>query len=60
MLEKITVPNSASTIEGVPAIISTVDSTMRARAKGLPNSLSQTAIAIAERQGDRDRRWPRP
>ena len=46
MLEKITVPNSASTIDGVPAIISTVDSTIRARAKGRPNSLSQTAIAM--------------
>ena len=45
MLEKITVPNSASTIDGVPAIISTVDSTIRARPKGRPNSLSQTAIA---------------
>ena len=54
MLEKITVPNSASTIDGVPAIISTVDSTTRARAKGRPNSLSQTAIAMPERQRDRD------
>jgi hypothetical protein len=45
VLEKMTVPNSARTIDGVPAIISTVDSTMRASAKGRPNSLSQTAIA---------------
>jgi hypothetical protein len=49
------VPKSASTIDGVPAIISIVDSAARASAKGRPYSLSQTpmpsptgsAIAIA-------------
>ena len=45
VLEKITVPNSASTIEGMPAIISIVDSATRASATGRPYSLSQTAIA---------------
>ena len=54
-LWKIRVPNSASTIDGVPAIISMVDSATRASANGRPNSLSHTptpmptgaAIAIA-------------
>ena len=62
MLEKITVPNSASTIEGMPAIISIVDSTTRASADGRPYSLSQTAIAtptgsaIADRHHGDDQR----
>ena len=47
VLEKITVPNSARTIEGMPAIISIVDSATRASADGRPYSLSQTAIADA-------------
>ena len=46
MLEKITVPNSARTIEGMPAIASIVDSVIRASAAGRPNSTSQTAIPI--------------
>ena len=37
-------PNSASTTDGSPASISTVDSATRASAVGRPNSLSQTAI----------------
>ena len=43
MLEKITVPNRARTIEGMPAIASIVDSVIRASAAGLPYSTSQTA-----------------
>ena len=45
VLEKITVPNRASTIEGMPAIASIVDSVIRASAVGRPYSTSQTAIA---------------
>ena len=45
VLEKITVPNRASTIEGMPAIASIVDSVIRASAAGRPYSTSQTAIA---------------
>ena len=45
MLEKITVPNRARTIEGMPAIASIVDSVTRASAAGRPYSTSQTAIA---------------
>ena len=37
------IPNRASTTEGAPASISTVDSTTRASAVGRPYSLSQTA-----------------
>ena len=44
-LEKTTVPNSASTIDGVPATISTADSVSRASANGRPYSLSHTAVA---------------
>ena len=44
-LEKITVPNRARTIDGMPAIASIVDSAARASAAGRPNSESQTAIA---------------
>ena len=44
--EKITVPNRARTIEGMPAIASIVDSVIRASAAGRPYSTSQTAIAI--------------
>ena len=40
------VPNRASTIDGVPASISIVDSATRASARGRANSLSHTAIAI--------------
>ena len=36
-------PNSASTIDGAPAIISIVESVMRASAAGRPYSLSYTA-----------------
>ena len=36
VLEKITVPNRARTIEGMPAIASIVDSVIRARAVGPP------------------------
>ena len=39
-------PNSARTIEGMPAIASIVDSVTRARAAGRPYSTSQTAIPI--------------
>ncbi len=42
---KITVPNRASTIEGMPAIASIVTSVIRASARGRPYSTSQTAIA---------------
>ncbi len=45
VLEKITVPNRARTIEGMPAIASIVDSVIRASAAGRPYSTSQTAIA---------------
>ena len=38
-------PKIASTIVGVPATISTPDSTARASAAGRPYSLSQTAVA---------------
>ena len=38
-------PKIARTIDGVPAIISTADSTTRASATGRPYSVSQTAIA---------------
>ena len=48
-LEKITVPNSARTIDGIPAITSIVDSAARASATGRPNS--------RQPDGDRD---PRP
>ena len=41
---------------GVPATISTPDSTARASQPGRPYSVSQTAIADPERRGDRDRR----
>ena len=44
VLPKITVPNRARTIEGIPAIASIVDSVIRARAAGRPYSVSQTAI----------------
>ncbi len=54
VLEKITVPNRASTIEGMPAIASIVDSVIRASAVGRPYSTSQTAIAMPGRQRDRD------
>ena len=37
-------PKIASTIVGVPAMISTQDSTARASHDGLPYSLSQTAV----------------
>ena len=39
-------PNSASTIDGVPANISTVDSTTRASAAGRAYSLSHTATPM--------------
>ena len=54
VLEKITVPKRARTIEGMPAIASIVDSVIRARPAGRPYSTSQTAIADADRQRDRD------
>ena len=44
VLEKITVPNRARTIEGMPAIASIVDSVIRARVAGRPYSTSQIAI----------------
>ena len=46
VLEKITVPKRARTIEGMPAIASTVDSVIRARAAGRPYSTSQTATPM--------------
>ena len=54
VLEKITVPNRARTIEGMPAIASIVDSVIRASAAGRPYSTSQTAIATPAGQRDRD------
>ena len=44
VLEKITVPNRARTIEGMPAIASIVDSVTRASAAGRPYSTSQIAM----------------
>ena len=46
VLEKITVPNRARTIEGMPAIASIVDSVIRARPAGRPYSTSQTAMPM--------------
>ena len=43
-LEKMTMPNSARTMVGIPAIASMVDSATRASAVGRPYSESQTAI----------------
>src|SRR2546423_15510282 len=43
-LEKISRPNSASTMSGIPASISIADSVARASEKGRPYSLSHTAI----------------
>ena len=44
----------ASTMLGMPATISIPDSTARASPAGRPYSVSQTAIADAQRSGDRD------
>jgi hypothetical protein len=49
VLEKITVPNRARTIEGMPAIASIVDSAIRASAAGRPYSTNQTRDADADR-----------
>ena len=50
--EKMMRPKIASTIDGVPAMTSTPDSTARARPRGRPYSVSHSAIADAERQRD--------
>ena len=54
--EKISVPNSARTIDGVPAIISIVDSASARERDGRPYSLSQTATADPDRERDGHRR----